>query len=819
MTNVIRIAAVALAVAVAGVTGAAEIDLAGSWQLADEKGEHACAATVPGDVYGALLDAKLIPDPYWGRNENDVQWARKLGWTFRRTFAVDAALLADESVILRLEEVDLFCEIRVNGRSVGRTDNRFRRWEFDVKPFLKAGENVIEGVFDSTERRLAELAKNYTRDFAMSFGWVRNMSLARKPACHQGWDWGVTIMTTGFCGSVKIVSTPAARRRIDYVFCDQKFSDDLKHVDVTVFAETTDAKGARAVVTNAVAIDNPKLWWPAGMGEQAMTDIPYVVDGVRYVKRIGLRKAVLVHGTAAKPAFHFEVNGVPVFAKGANWIPADALECRLTPERYRDLLESAVAANMNMLRVWGGGLYEKDFFYDLCDELGVMVWQDFMFSCAVYPADAAFLGNVRAEAEHQVRRLRDHASLVLWCGDNECLGANNWFGGNGRRDENVANWKARTKVLEAAVRACDPGRTFWHSSPCWGPDDLRDGWSPRSLGDMHFWAVWGQNRDIELYAGFVPLFASEFGFQSYPSPEVAAMFCPMQGVDEPAFAHHQKVPKGNERIRDNVEKYLGPVTGFTNLLYASQVLQAYAIRTAVEAWRSRTPTCMGALFWQLNDDWPVSSWASVEYGGKWKQLQYHAKRFFAPTAVMGVVKRGKDGSGALEAYGVNDGASPVEAVLETFDCGYDGTLRAVGSLPVSLAPRTSTRLAAWPLAEFGADKAPNARYAAYRLKDRTGRLLAANETVFARLADCALASDPLQVKVDGLTVTVTAPKGAFYVWANAEGLRGEFDDNSISLMPGETRTLTFAPKGAKPSAEAFRAAVSVRHLGGAVIRR
>ena len=806
----------ALAVLAQPVVWAAEIDLMGAWQLADEKGEHACAAAVPGDVYGALLAAKLIPDPYWGRNELDVQWVRKIGWTYRRTFSVDAALLEDPSAVLRLDDVDLFCEIKVNGRTVGKTDNRFRRWEFDVKPYLKAGENVIEGVFDSTERRIGELRKGYARDYQSSFDWVENMALVRKPACHQGWDWGVTLMTTGFCGPVKIVTTPAGERRIDSVWCEQRFSDDLKYVDVTVYAETTDATGARAVVTNAVAIDSPQLWWPAGMGGHALTDIPYEVDGKRYVKRIGLRKVALVRGTAEKPTFHFEVNGVPLFAKGANWVPADALECRQTPERYRDLLESCVAANFNMVRVWGGGIYEKDCFYDLCDELGLLVWQDFMFSCAVYPADAAFLENVRREAEWQIRRLRDHASVVLWCGDNECLGANRWFSWGGRGEENQANWVAKTKVLGEAVRRLDPARTFWPSSPCWGPDDFGNGWDPGSLGDMHYWAVWGQDCDIEKYASFVPLFASEFGFQSHPSPEVAATFCEMKGADEPAFAHHQKNKGGNEKILGNVAKYLGEASGFTNLLYLSQVQQVLAIRTAVEAWRARMPQCMGALYWQLNDVWPVSSWASVEYGGKWKQLQYHAKRFFAPTMVTGLVEKGKDGADVVAVYGVNDRGTPHALVLETYAGGFDGTLRRVEARLVVLAPRTSTRLAEYPPAAFGADKAPNARYAAFRLVDGRGQAHARNETVFARFAACRLASEPVEVKVDGFEVALTSRTGAFSVWVNADGIRGEFDDNAITLLPGERRVLRFRPKGEAPTPEAFAKSISVVHLGQAV---
>ncbi|MBE6382937.1 MAG: hypothetical protein E7049_08010 [Lentisphaerae bacterium] len=744
---------------------ALEINLSGEWKLTDNCG-HDVTAAVPGGVHDALLRGGALEDVYWGANETNALWVSRRDWTFSRTFAVDAAFLAHREIILRLEDCDTFCTVKVNGHAVGTTGNRFRRYDFDVKPFLREGDNCIEGLFRSPVAVADERRKAYGRDYPMTnVQWAKNQALIRKPACHGGWDWGPEVESIGFCGTVKLMAS--SRPRIDYVHTSQSFSDDLAHCTLTVFADMSDG----STVTNRVEIDNPPLWWPNGEGEQNLYEYTVDVNGEKLTRRIGLRKLeVLSEKDDIGKSLAFRVNNRRIFAKGANWIPCDALEGRQTPERYRDLLASAKAANMNMIRVWGGGQYEKDLFYDLCDEMGLLVWHDMMCACAVYPADDAFLGEIEAELAHQLRRLKDHASIALWCGDNECLGAIHWYPQT-RLDPDFYRtaWVTRSKRQGMCVAKYDPDRTYWPSSPCCGPGDFGDAWKDDSKGDMHQWDVWHENAPFEKYYDYKPRFCSEFGYQSFSSPEVAATFASGRGDD---FEWHQKNDGGNERIRNTMQRYFGNAKDFESELLLSQFQQAMAIQTAVEAWRAEMPRCMGTLYWQLNDNWPVASWSSLEYGGKWKPLHYAAKRFFAPVAIMSK----PDGW----IYCVNDTTNAISGELDVEWWSYDGKMKerfTYGS--TTLFPQTAQK--AWPL--------KRTREGCFAVISFAG---ATNVVHFGRYRDMPLANAKIDAKIDGRKVTLTADMPAFFVWANVKGVKGEFDDNCITLLPGRPVTLTFS---------------------------
>ena len=791
------------------------IDLGGEWRLdgLDEQGAPlSCPAAVPGDVHGALLAAGRMPDPFWGRNEERVQWVAKGDWTFSRTFDVPEAFLRHASVILRLEDCDTFAAVFVNGEKLGETRDRFLRRDFDAKPALRAGRNEIRLVFASAWRTGDALAARAGRRHPMSMDastWFNNAAFVRKPACHRGWDWGLAQMTTGPCGRVELVASDGDR--IDAVFCEQAFDGALSHCTLRVHAilETGEE------IVNAVEIDDPPLWWPNGAGERRFFEYAVPVAGRTVRGRIGLRTVELETGGGAVA---FKVNGRALFMKGANWIPCDAFEGRQTPERYRDLLESAAAAHMNMIRLWGGGQYEKDVFYDLCDELGLLVWHDQMFSCATYPADDAFLADVKAETEQQVRRLRDHACIALWCGDNECVGAaRGWFGDVIRPEDRpfyIGETKARHAVQEAATRAADPTRRFWPSSPCAGTADFdHDAWHDDSRGDMHVWTVWAENKPFGDYRRFRPRFCSEFGFQSFPSLDVARTFCDLDGSATPGpaalsgnpdFEWHQKCTGGNRRILDTMARLLPPPRDAADTLYLSQVQQAVAIKTAVEAWRPLRPHCMGTLYWQLNDLWPVSSWSSLEYGGKWKPLHYHARRFYAPLAIMAAPS---DDGAAIEIWAVNDTERAVSATAAVRLVAFDGAVLARETFRAALPPDSATRLASRPLADYGAGP------------ERAGRFLALemdgapqNGFFFSPFKDAPLADAAVAAAFDGFRVTLSSDAPAFFVWANAEGIRGEFDDNSLTLLPGEPRTIAFSPKDAATTPDAFRRAFSVSRL-------
>jgi len=810
----------------------AQIDLAGEWRLSgtDEKGSAVeCAAVVPGDVHSALYKARLIADPFWGCNEMNLQWIGFHSWTLNREFDVMPEFLAHDEIVLRAEDVDCFADIFVNGQHVGVTNDRFIRWQFDVKPFLRVGKNSIRGVFASAIRKGDELAAEYAKYYTnrtsicnFEHEWAHNHAFVRKNACHKGWDWGPSQMVTGFCGPVQLIASKKGGR-VEYIYCDQKFSDDMSHCTLTVFAEMSGG----AVVTNVVEIDAPPLWWPAGQGEQRFYEYEIDDEGVVVMHgrarspsapytpqcrthRIGLRK-IEVDTTGG--GLTFKINNRPIFMKGANWIPCSAFENEQTPARYRDLLESARAANMNMIRLWGGGQYEKDVFYDLCDELGLLVWHDQMFACGIYPVvDPAFADLVARECAHQFRRLRDHASIALWCGGNEC--------------------RAPVAVIKAMAEQYDPTRMFWPSSPCAGPGDLSGTIFGRAdAGDSHNWEVWHKEKPFGEYYKSRPRFCSEFGFQSFSSREVAATFCDIgergTGNGEqtsPEFEWHQKNKGGNDRIRHSFERYFHQPKDFDSMLYLSQVQQAVAIKTAVEGWRALRPVCMGTLYWQLNDLWPVASWSSLEYGGpsspgsavasKWKHLHYHAKRFYAPVAI--VAKPSVDGE-SVEFWALNDTAATVNAEAKGRLLTFGGETVAEDGFPVTLPSGSATCIATHALDEFGTAEERKGRFVALELRSRGMHVppIHRNEWFFAPFKDCPIETANITLGRAGALrtpqITLATDKPAFFVWVNATGVHGEFDDNSLTLLPGEPRTLTFTPKD-PIDAESFANSLSVMDL-------
>ena len=805
---------------------AATLSLAGKWSLSGMGPDGravTCGIRVPGDVHAALCTAGVIPDTFVGTNELVAAWVNRRGWTLSRTFSVDEKTLNARSVILRLEDVDTFATVFVNGTPVGGTSNRFRRWEFDVKPYLRRGENTVKGVFRPAWDVSEEEAAHYPKPIPCNKnGTVPTINYIRKPQCHGGWDWGITQMTVGFCGAVELIATDDFR--IDYIHSDVRFAPDRSQADVRVFVELTEADGRKGVVTNDFRLSNPRLWWPRGMGEQHLTTLTLDVRGRKVPHRLALRTVELVNrpdedvltGDAGL-SFFFRVNGRDVFAKGANWIPCDAYDYRQTPARYRDLLESAAAANMNMIRVWGGGQYEKNCFYEICDELGIMVWQDFMFACGNYPG-GTFLDNVRAEAEHQVKRLKDHGSIVLWSGDNECRAT--WRSGSDavKRDPGYYYdlYRGRTKLLGEIVSRLDPGRPFWQASPCNGPDDDMCGRVSSSSGDVHYWGVWHGGLPFRAFGEVHPRFCSEFGFQSYPSREVCDTFLPPNEarLDSQVFNHHQKNGGGNERISKTLGRYFGSPRDFDSLLYLSQVQQAVAIRTGVQMWRAEKPWCMGTLYWQLNDNWPVSSWSSLEYGGKWKHLHYHARRFYDDVMVLPIENAWNDGMYILAVVNDTDKDLTDDLIMERWD--FDGKVPLAHPNEDQIAPCRRVTVSAGQVRRFGLWWG-NVGFSVFRF----GK--ASNYWVSAPYKDCPLAPAKVKVEVQGdetegktFTVRLTTDYPAFFVWANAAGIRGEFDDNSILLLPNAPRTLTFTAKE-KTSLAAFKRALTVRHLQESVV--
>ena len=810
------------------------LDLSGRWNLKSKRGGHVVPAQVPGDNHSALLAARKIPDPYWADNERAVQWVGREDWVYSRQFKLTPAFMAEKSIFLNCDCLDTVATVFINDRRVARSENMFARQRFEVRNFLRTGLNDIRIEFTSPEKAAIAAAGKLPYPVPHSAFPVQspNRNLVRKVQCHSGWDWGPCLMVSGISGSIYLGAT--SEGRIEYVTTTQKHTRTRVEVEVTVEVEAP-ADGAGVlditlgkqnvskpvrlrrglnVLNGTIAVSNPKLWWPNGHGAQPLYDLTVRVAGDEAYKRLGLRTLEVINREDKDGlSMTFRVNGIDIFCKGANWIPADALPQRQTRAALDDLLSSAARANMNMLRVWGGGQYESDDFYELCDEKGLLIWHDFMFSCALYPATPAFLDLVRQEARHQVKRLRDHACLALWCGNNEDVGALNWFDESRKnRDRYLVDYdRLNEGVLGRAVDECDPTRIFWPSSPCGGRGDYSDCWHNDKRGDMHCWSVWHEGKSFDAFHQVKPRFCSEFGYQSFPSLDTIRTYAPgdQLNVTAPVMEYHQRHSGGNSRIIEMFSRYFRSPEGFANFVYLSQVQQALAIKTAVEYWRTLRPTCMGTLYWQINDNWPVCSWASLEYGGKWKLLHHMARRFYAPV----LVTTRPTANGTMEVWATNDKHEPVKGTLDLRVMEFGGRTTRRKRLRVNLPANSARLIKRYKLSDL--TPAPETSFLSLALT--ADRETFRNEHFFRVYKKCNLAAARIVTSVkqagDSFRVTVSANKPAFYVSLNADGIRGEFDDNCFTLLPGEPRTLVFTPKQGT-TLKAFKAGLQINHLRG-----
>jgi beta-mannosidase len=778
------------------------VNLGGEWHLSDDAKGMAAPMQVPGDGISALQSAGLIPDPYFGRNEYDLRWICDRDWVISRSFVVDRT-----DLVLVVSMLDTLAEVVVNGVSVLRAANMFRSFRVDLSGVLRVGANDIEIRFGNvvTEAARLQAAQPYFVPFSANNTPIHNGNMLRKPSCDFGWDWNIALAPFGVYGEIGL--EPVVAARIASLLIDQAHTPGRVVVSVEAQIEgeadwqtvAFDLAGvsATAVIKRGVAraelvIDNPVLWWPAGSGHQVLHDLVVTLGAQGVYRRCGLRDARLItEKDAAGLGFKFAINGRDIFARGANWIPADALAGRITVEATRDLLQSAVDANMNMIRVWGGGRYEPNWFYDLCDELGLMVWQDFMFSCHIYPATDAFLADVAIEVREQALRLHHHASLILWCGDNELIGALTWFPETrANRDLYLVGYDRLNRTIEAALKAAVPGAVWWPSSPSPGPMDFGDAWHDDSKGDMHFWSVWHEGRDFDHYRDVSPRFCSEFGFQSYPSMDVIRRFADPKdwNIAAPVMESHQKNAGGNARIAETMFRYFRFPVDFENFVYLSQVQQGLAIKTAVTHWRSLKPHCMGTLIWQLNDTWPVCSWSSLDHGGGWKLLHHMAKQFYAPLLVTAVPT--PDG---IVLRAVNDTVAAVTLGVDAYAVAMSGAIRSLGTY----RPQIPTDCAV-EVARLAPDALGDGEVLSFTWRQpgvpHQGDIYAPRPW---KAYDLPAAKLTHKVAPAGETyqISVEADLPAFFVSLEADQ-PGRFSHNAFTLFPGYPATVTFTP--AKP---------------------
>lgn len=633
-----------------------QVNLGGAWRMREADSETWHSAHVPGSVYADLMADGTMPDPFWRENELDAFERMKKDYVYQRAFTVTEAQLAHAHVELVCEGLDTLAHVSLNGREIAFADNMHITWVWDVKEQLHAGENTLEIRFDSPILYCAKKAEEAP-------GWESSDATPgfrhlRKAHCMFGWDWGPRLPDAGIWRPIFLRTWDAAR--LENAMMLQTHHDGV--VDVTIRPEIAGESAWSAEITapdgeviiipettaaeQVITIEHPQLWWPNGLGKQPLYRVTVrLATGDTRVWRIGLRTMTVSREKDEwGEEFCHVVNGVKVFAMGADYIPEDNILARVTPERTRRLLEDCKAANFNAIRVWGGGYYPDDAFYDICDELGLLVWQDLMYACAFYDLTPDFERSIRVETHQNVARLRHHASLALICGNNEMemfmAGANSALI-NHRTWEFVPTYphhitdyvKMFEYILPAIVKETAPQTYWWPASPSSGGNF--DAPNDENRGDNHYWDVWHGEKPFTEYRKFFFRYASEFGFQSFPCLKSVEQFTlpDDRNIFSRVMERHQRNQAANGKILSYLSQTFRYPNSFDDLLYASQLMQAEAIRYGVEHWRRNRGRCMGAIIWQLNDIWPVASWASIDYYGRWKALHYAAKRFFAPVMI------------------------------------------------------------------------------------------------------------------------------------------------------------------------------------------
>ncbi|MEH6418641.1 beta-mannosidase [Pseudomonas sp. CGJS7] len=794
------------------------------------------AAQVPGHVHTDLFAAKLIEDPYVGAREAQLQWIGLAGWEYRTRFDVDAATLKRARNQLVFDGLDTFATVYLNGRELLRADNNFRTWRVAVDRRLRERGNELRIVFESPIRKLLpkvqamphKIAGNYPSPYGDEPKDAMTGNFARKPGYHYGWDWGPRYVTAGFWRGVRLESWDRLRIA-DLHVRPGEVSRERAQGSVELQIDSVRAGKARVEIEyagpdgqpralaqdamlkkggNRVSVPfdiaNPRLWYPVGYGEQALYSFQAKVsdgDGVQAQaqRRTGLRSVVLKREKdAIGQGFAFVINGIEVFAKGANAIPFDAFPARVTRERLRRDLQSARDANMNMIRNWGGGYYESDDFFELTDELGLLVWQDFMFGGGMPPGyDPAFRANVVAEARDNVRRLRNHPSIVLWCGNNEEETAwKDW--GHSKKlieaDPKFAQtvWDGYValfgKDLRAVVAEEGAGVPYWSSSPS---NDLAEKANDSNNGDKHYWDVWGGPAlPATAYLDETPRFMSEYGLQGWPSLRTIGSFATPaeQGIDTPVIRAHQKflAGDGNTRLLKYIRGEYGEPRDFADFVYLSQQVQAEGIQLAALHHRASRPRTMGSLYWQLNDVWPGASWASLDYFGRWKPLHFHAKRFFAELAIAPLRR---PAAKRTELTLISDRQQPVSGEWRLRVMDFNGRVHRQERKPATLAPLAATAAGAWSDAEL-LGKADPARTAAVFELIVDGRAVSRNVVYFGESRTLAWQNPKLKAELrrdgEGYRLSLRAASLARAVWVDFGDLDVELADNALTVLPGET---------------------------------
>jgi beta-mannosidase len=774
-------------------------------------------AQVPGDVHLDLLRNKLITDPFYRDNEAKLQWIEGASWEYRTTLNITPEMLKKQNLELVFEGLDAYAEVFLNDSKVLTANNMFRIWRVDAKRFLRAGANELRVVFPSPDKAAAQAA---SADLWRLKTGVEEKTYIRKAAYEYGWDWGPTFVTSGVWRPVHLETWDEARisnlhiRQLDVTPAVAHLNGE---VEVTAIGDSPAAvslryshSGKPAEVTRSVSlhagvnhidlsmeIDKPDLWYPSGYGAQplyaftAEVKIQGRVEDGRSVTT-GLRSVVLRRGLDQwGRSFEFVVNGIPVFGKGADVIPFDSFPDRVTEANYRRILQSAKDANMNMIRLWGGGYYETEEFYELCDELGIMVWQDFMFGNDWQPGFYPWKLNVAAEIQDQVKRLRDHPSIVIWCGNNETEEALFWKNRGQLAPEILRQmWQdyvsTFTGLIPAVVESLDPQRPYWPSSPS---ADFEETSPTFQTGDSHIWDVWHGRVPFSTYETHHARFVTEYGFQSFPEMKTIEAFTEPEdraSIFTPVMLAHQKNDEGNAIIHDYLLKDYPEPKDFASFLYVSQVLQAEGIKIGAEHMRRSRPETMGSIFWQLNDCWGVASWSSIDYYGRWKALQYYARRFYAPVLVSPHVE-----GGILKTYIVSDKVQALSGDLHLRIIDLGGKMVKEIHQAVTVPGLSSQVYTEVPLSESSSGDVAREFVVAELVAD--GKTVSRNliylvPTKQVHLPEAHISAELVEA-ADGFHLKLSSPVLARSVYVTFGDASPELSDNYFDLLPGETADL------------------------------
>lgn len=785
--------------------------LNGAWKLRQVNEGKVYDGQVPGGVHTDLLAAGCIPDPFFGDNELRVQWVAEQDWQYFRTFLVDADLLREERIYLVCDGLDTLGRVEINGQPVGTFENMFRQYRWEVKDLLREGENHLLVHFDSP----VQYAKEREAQFPLS--GVQTWSILggpylRKAPCQFGWDWGPMLPPIGIWKDIRLEGYHMAR--LADVHVRQRLTDGKAALDVSLklerwseqplnaallvtapdgktFEKTVAISGTEGKIS--LEIPDPAIWWPAGYGEQPLYQVEVsLLDGESTLDsrsyKIGFRNLELRREPDEwGESFTFVVNGIPIFAKGADWIPADSFPTQISDERLEHLIRSAVAAHMNMLRVWGGGFYEEDRFYDLCDRYGVLVWQDFVFACNKYPDDPVFFENVRIEAIENVRRLRHHASLALWCGNNEM--EQGWVDWGWNKPDDHANQRLKQaydrmfhQLLPKVVEVEDPDRIYWPSSASSGIPFSEP--NSQNRGDCHYWDVWHGRQPFTAYRSQFPRFMSEFGFQSLPPLETIKAYADEKDWNMTSYImeHHQRSYKGNGAIITQMTDTFRMPKDFPMLIYLSMTLQGEGIRYGVEHWRRYKNRVSGTLIWQLNDCWPVASWSSIDYFGRWKALHYMARRFFAP-----VLLSVEDTDTRMDVWLTSDIPADWHGTIEWKLVRLSGEVLESGQVDAALEPLGSKMVFSRTF-DLSAEQKRETIFVCGLYQD--GSRVSQTVTTFVPSKHLNLVDPGLDAAVtldgDQALVTLSSRSLARFVELQVQGADVIFSDNYFDVPPGDT---------------------------------